>query len=188
MAEHSAVNRRVVGSSPTWGAIRDSDVDKNVRVPVFLAFCQKLRLAGFAVCKMRARELEKWRKQKATRFRALMALLQPSVKALRYRASISWVSVCKRRFGKLKRVVGVKPLREQFCSGRAALCVHELKGKFLQSISLIKPLGEMEYHIYSGSVVLGEQGSSGNQQPSGAFEMLSQSQTANAFEQLHRVQ
>ena len=59
MAEHSAVNRRVVGSSPTWGAIRDSDVDKNVGVPVFLAFCQKLRLAGFAVCKMRAQELEK---------------------------------------------------------------------------------------------------------------------------------
>ena len=40
----------------------------------------------------------------------------------------------------------VKPLREQFCSGRATLCVHELKGKFLQGISLIKPLGEMEYH------------------------------------------
>ena len=49
---------------------------------VFLyALCQKLGCAGFAAWKTRARKLEKLRKPKATRFRALMALLQPSVKA-----------------------------------------------------------------------------------------------------------
>ncbi len=48
-----------------------------------------------------------------------------------------------------------------------------LEEKLLQGVSLVKPLGEMEHHIHSGSVLLGEQGSPGNQQPSGAFEMLS---------------
>ena len=28
MAEHSAVNRRVVGSSPTWGALSSSNADE----------------------------------------------------------------------------------------------------------------------------------------------------------------
>ena len=50
---------------------------------VFLyALCQKLGCAGFAAWKMRARKLEKLRKPKAARLRALIALLHPSVKAL----------------------------------------------------------------------------------------------------------
>ena len=77
------------------------------------------------------------------------------------------------KFGKLKTVAGIKPFGEQLLSGGAAFCVHKLEEKFLQSVSLVKPLGEMEHHIHSGSVLLGEQGSPGNQQPSGAFEMLS---------------
>ena len=48
-----------------------------------------------------------------------------------------------------------------------------LEEKLLQGVSLIQPLGEMEHHIHSGPVVLGERGTSGNQQPSGAFEMFS---------------
>ena len=47
-----------------------------------VAHCQKLWCAGFAANKMRARKLRKLRKPKAARFRALMVLLHPSVKAL----------------------------------------------------------------------------------------------------------
>ena len=73
-------------------------------------------------------------------------------------------------FGKLKTVIGIKPFREQFRSSGAALCVHELEEKLLQGVSLVKPLGEMEHHVHSGPVFLGEQGSSGNQQPSGRLK------------------
>ena len=76
-------------------------------------------------------------------------------------------------FGKLKTVAGIKPFGEQLLSGGAAFCVHELKEKLLQGVSLIQPLGEMEHHIHSGPVVLGERSAPGNQQPSGAFETFS---------------
>ena len=75
-------------------------------------------------------------------------------------------------FGKLKTVAGIKPFGEQLLSGGAAFCVHKLEEKFLQSVSLVKPLGEMEHHVHSGPVILRERGTSGNQQPSGTLEML----------------
>ena len=75
-------------------------------------------------------------------------------------------------FGKLKTVAGIKPFGEQLLSVGAAFCVHKLEEKFLQSVSLVKPLREIE-HRHGGPVFPGEQSSSGNQQPSGTLEMLS---------------
>ena len=43
MAEHSAVNRRVVGSSPTWGAI---DSLSTVSLLFFFSFGCKTRVTG----------------------------------------------------------------------------------------------------------------------------------------------
>ena len=87
-------NQKVVGSNPAgltkktrkpqWfaGFSFPKSFAHFAQICVLSALCQKLGCAGFAACKMRARKLEKLRKPKATRFRALMALLQPSVKAL----------------------------------------------------------------------------------------------------------
>ena len=46
------------------------------------------------------------------------------------------------KFGKLKPIAGTKPFGEQFRSGGAAFCVHELEEKRLQGVSLVKPFGD----------------------------------------------
>jgi len=46
---------------------------------------------------------------------------------------------------------------------------------------MLRRIRETEHHVHSGPVFLGERGTSGNQQPSGAFEMLSGSRQQMLF-------